>query len=139
MSDEALLKLLRTRSVGALATLMPDGRPQLSTIVYGADEDGSTVRVSVTDDRVKTRNLRRDPRAALYVNSEDGWSWVVAEGTTELSPVATDPRDDTVRELIELYRSIRGEEHPDWDHYRRAMVAERRLVVRLEVGRLYGG
>lgn len=139
MSDEALLKLLRTRSVGALATLMPDGRPQLSTIVYGVDEDGSTVRISVTDDRVKTRNLRRDPRAALYVNSEDGWSWVVAEGIAELSPVATGPQDDTVRELIELYRSIRGEEHPDWDDYRRAMVAERRLVVRLVVRRLYGG
>ena len=139
MSDEALLKLIRTRSVGALATLMPDGRPQLSTIVYGVDEDGSTVRISVTDDRVKTRNLRRDPRAALYVNSEDGWSWVVAEGIAELSPVATGPQDDTVRELIELYRSIRGEEHPDWDDYRRAMVAERRLVVRLVVRRLYGG
>lgn len=139
MSDEALLKLLRTRSVGALATLMPDGRPQLSTIVYGVDEDGSTVRISVTDDRVKTRNLRRDPRAALYVNSEDGWSWVVAEGIAELSPVATGPQDGTVRELIELYRSIRGEEHPDWDDYRRAMVAERRLVVRLVVRRLYGG
>lgn len=136
MSDHT--KLLRNRSLGVLATLMPDGRPQLSTIVYGIDDDISTARISVTDGRVKTRNLRRDPRAALHVSSDDGWGWAVAEGTAELSPVAADPGDGTVEELIELYRSIRGEEHPDWADYRRAMVDERRLVVRLRVNRVYG-
>jgi len=43
-----------------------------------------------------------------------------------------------VEELIEIYRTIRGEEHPDWDDYRRAMVADGRLIVRFRVEHLYG-
>jgi hypothetical protein len=42
-----------------------------------------------------------------------------------------------VEELVELYRAIWGA-HPDWDEYRAAMVADRRLVIRLPVDRLYG-
>ena len=41
-------------------------------------------------------------------------------------------------ELIEVYRLIRGEEHPDWADYRRAMVADGRIVLSLHVERLYG-
>ena len=61
----------------------------------------------------------------------------MAEGTAALSPVAAEPHDDTVEELIEVYRAIGGE-HPDWDDYRRAMVADRRLVLRIAVERVYG-
>jgi len=42
-------------------------------------------------------------------------------------------RDDTVEELVDVYRAIRDGEHPDWAEYRAAMVADRRLVVRLRV------
>lgn len=138
MADEAgLRKLLAQGGLGVLVTLKKDGRPQLSNIIYHYDPDRDLIRVSVTDDRAKTRNLRRDPRASLHVSSKDGWSWTVAEGTAELTDVAAGEHDATVDELVDLYRSIRGE-HPDWDEYRRAMVAERRLVVRLPVDHVYG-
>jgi PPOX class probable F420-dependent enzyme len=104
--------------------------------MYGLGDDG-VARVSVTDGRAKTANLRRDPRASLHVTTDDFWSYVVAEGTAELTPVAADPGDDTVEELVELYRSLSGE-HPDWDEYRAAMVADQRLVVRLRIEHLYG-
>ena len=51
---------------GVLATIRANGRPQLSNIVYVPDE-GDTFLISITDDRAKTANLRRDPRASLYV------------------------------------------------------------------------
>ena len=44
---------------GVLVTLKSDGRPQLSNIIYHLGEDG-IIRVSITDARAKTRNLRRD-------------------------------------------------------------------------------
>jgi PPOX class probable F420-dependent enzyme len=119
-----------------LATLKRDGRPQLSNIAYAVDDQG-LVRVSVTDDRAKTANARRDPRASLYVTPEDFWSYVVLEGRAELSATAAAPGDATVDELVELYRALQGE-HPDWDDYRRAMVADRRLVLRLRPERAYG-
>ena len=129
--------LWRTHGHGTLVTLKRDGRPQLSVVVYTLDPDNRVIRVSTTNDRAKTRNLRRDPRASFYVSAPDGSGYSVAEGIATLSPVATDPRDATVEELIDVYRSIAGE-HPDWDDYRRAMVADRRLVVRIQVERTYG-
>ena len=51
--------------------------------------------------------------------------------------MAAAPDDATVDELVEYYRAVAGE-HPDWDDYRRAMVADRRLVVRLHPERAYG-
>lgn len=137
MSDEAYLKLLRGQSLGVLATLFPDGRPQLSTVTYAVDDSGKTIRVSVTDDRVKTKNVRRDPRAALHVTGGSPWAWVVAEGRVELTPVAADPHDATVEELVRYYRDASGE-HPDWAEYRQVMVSDRRLVLRLHIDRLYG-
>jgi PPOX class probable F420-dependent enzyme len=138
MADQAaLLKLLSERKLGVLATLKRDGRPQLSNITYHFDEARELVRISITDDRVKARNLRRDPRASLHVSAPDGWSWAVAEGDADLTAVASDPGDEAVEELVDLYRSISGE-HPDWDDYRRAMVAEKRLVIRLHVRHIYG-
>ena len=128
-------RLLVTNKRGVLVTLKRDGRPQLSNIIYALSDD--VVRISVTDDRAKTRNLRRDPRASLHVTSDDFWSYVVVEGHAELSSVATEPGDATVDELVEIYRAMQGD-HPDWDEYRAAMVRDCRLVVRLPVGRLYG-
>jgi PPOX class probable F420-dependent enzyme len=120
---------------GVLTTLRRDGRPQISNIVYGFD--GTTVRISVTAERSKTKNLRRDPRASLYVCGDNFWAYAIVEGAAELSPVAAEPGDATVEELVALYRSLSGE-HPDWDEYRRAMVDDHRVVVRLTPTYAYG-
>ncbi|MFE3168825.1 PPOX class F420-dependent oxidoreductase [Streptomyces sp. NPDC059224] len=137
MTQDALLKLLAEGNHGVLVTLKSDGRPQLSNVNHAYYPDERTVRVSITDDRAKTRNLRRDPRASYHVTSPDRWAYTVAEGTAELSPVARDPYDATVEELVRLYRDVQGE-HPDWEDYRAAMVRDRRLVLRLRVERAYG-
>lgn len=135
--DRKLEQLLAAGRLGMLATIKRDGRPQLSNVNYHYDPAIRVARVSITDDRAKTKNLRRDPRASLQANSTDGWSYVVLESTAQLSAVAERPDDATVEELIELYRAISGE-HPNWDEYRAAMVADRRLVLRLPLDRLYG-
>ena len=122
---------------GVLAAIKPDGRPHLSNVGYAYDADADVVRVSVTDTRAKTRYLRADPRVTLHVTSKDFWTWVAVEGTAELTPVAADPHDATVEELIAYYRGISGE-HENWDEYRAAMVADRRLVVRFGPEHTYG-
>ncbi|KAA9161041.1 PPOX class F420-dependent oxidoreductase [Amycolatopsis acidicola] len=137
MTDDALLRLLADRPFGVLATIRKDGRPQLSNVSHFYDGETRKILVSITDGRAKTRNLRRDPRATYHVSTPDGWSYAVVEGTAELSPVAADPHDDAVEELIDLYRKIAGE-HPDWDDYRAAMVKDRRLVLRIPVERILG-
>jgi PPOX class probable F420-dependent enzyme len=106
-------------------------------VSYAFDRAARLIRVSITDGRAKTVNLRRDPRASFHVDTGGGWAYAVAEVTAELSPVAVDPYDATVAELIDIYRAVRGE-HPDWDDYRRAMVADRRIALHLHVERVYG-
>lgn len=124
------------RTHGVLVTLRADGRPQLSNIVYRPGP-GHAVRISVTDSRAKTTNLRRDPRGSLHVTSEDFWSYVVLDGMVDLSPVAASPDDPVVEELVEMYRLAQGE-HPDWEDFRRAMVADGRLVATLRADYAYG-
>ncbi|MBS9534744.1 PPOX class F420-dependent oxidoreductase [Mycobacterium sp. M1] len=135
--DDKLLGLISGSSLGVLATIKRDGRPQLSNVQYHFDPRALTVRVSVTEPRAKTRNLRRDPRASILVSSDDGWSYAVAEGDAQLTPPAAAPDDATVEALIALYRDIAGE-HPDWDEYRQAMVDDRRVVLTLPITHLYG-
>ena len=139
--DPALLALAAGRNLGALAALKRDGRPQLSMVNFALDRTdpaAPTVRVSVVDGRAKVANLLRDPRGSLMVTSPEGWSYAVLEGDAEFSPVAGAEDDEVVDELVELYRTIRGEDHPDWDDYRRAMVKDGRRILRLRVTRVYG-
>jgi len=130
-----LLATLGRSGLGVLVTIKRDGRPQLSNITYLYD--GERIRISLTDGRAKTKNLRRDPRASLYVNGPRGRSYVVVEGKAELTPVAADEHDEVVEQLIAYYRDAAGE-HPDWDDYRRAMVADRRLLFTMTIDHVYG-
>jgi uncharacterized protein len=135
--DDKLLAVIADNSLGVLATVKRDGRPQLSNVSYYFDARSVAVQVSVTEPRAKTRNLRRDPRASLLVSSDDGWSYAVAEGAAELTPPALARDDDTVEALITLYRNIAGE-HPDWDDYREAMVTDRRVLLTMPIAHVYG-
>jgi PPOX class probable F420-dependent enzyme len=132
---ETLLERIGTHGLGVLVTIKRDGRPQLSNVTYVFD--GTRVRVSLTDGRAKTRNLRRDPRASLYVDGPRGRSYVVLEGKADLSPVAAEPDDAVVEDLVDYYRTASGE-HPDWDDYRAAMVRDKRLVFSMRVDHAYG-
>ncbi|MBF6132916.1 PPOX class F420-dependent oxidoreductase [Nocardia otitidiscaviarum] len=136
MDIETAVTFAREHRRSVLATIRKDTRPQLSNVTHWVAEDG-TIRISITADRAKYHNLRREPWAALHVTSEDFWSYAVLEGKAELSPVAADVDDATVAELVAYYRALSGE-HPDWDDYRRAMVADRRVVVRITTTRAYG-
>jgi PPOX class probable F420-dependent enzyme len=136
MDLSTALAFVRDHRQAVLATQKRDGRPQLSNVIYAVDDEG-IVRVSITADRAKAANLARDPRASLHVSREDFWAYVVLEADVELSPVAAAPDDAAVEELVALYRSMVGE-HDDWDDYRRAMVADRRLVARLRPTHAYG-
>ena len=128
-------RFLGERHWGVLVTMKSDGRPQLSNVAY-ALLDGR-VRVSVTEDRAKTANARRDPRVSLHVTSDDFWTYVVAEGEAELSPVAAEPGDDTCRRLLALYEAVRGEGPDDRDEFFGGMVSERRLELSFEPTYLY--
>lgn len=130
------LDFARTTRQSVLVTVRSNGLPQLSNVLHAIGDDG-IIRISVTADRAKYKNLLRQPWAALHVTRADFFAYAVLESDAELSPVANDPGDATVAELVELYGSLMGE-HEDWDAYRATMVTDQRVVVRLRPTRAYG-
>jgi PPOX class probable F420-dependent enzyme len=132
---QSALTFAADHSKGVLLTVKKDGLPHASNILYATFDNA--VHVSVTEDRVKTGNVRRDPRAALHVSSENFWSWVVLEGDVRLSDVTLAPDDDAARLLRRVYETIAGP-HPDWDEFNEAMISERRLVLSVFPARAYG-
>jgi PPOX class probable F420-dependent enzyme len=113
-----------------LHTNHPDGRPHLTPVSAGLDGDGRVI-ISATEDRVKVRNLRRDPRAAVCVMNDRFYGGSVqVDGPAEIVslPEAMEP-------LIDYYRRVAGRDHPDWDDYRRAMERERRCLIRITIER----
>ncbi len=129
--------LLADSSLGVLATIKADGRPQLSPVMPFYDRDAGVLYVSMTEGRAKTANLRRDPRATLEVTSPDGRAWATAEGTATLVGPGTDPTGPEVEALVDYYRLAAGE-HPDWEEYRSVMVSDRRVLMTMSVDHVYG-
>lgn len=112
-----------------LITIRRDGRPQSSDISY--TRDGDSFLISLTTDRAKTVNMRRDPRVVFHLTDPSSWSYVSFDSTVELSATAASPDDETVDALVDYYRAVTGGEHDDWDEYRAAMVNDGRLVARV--------
>jgi PPOX class probable F420-dependent enzyme len=121
--------VIRAQHHAVLATMRRDGTPQLSPVAATVDASGRVV-VSSRETAVKTKNVRRDPRAWLCV-LPDGFfgRWVQVEGAVDVVslPQAMDG-------LVEYYRSVAGE-HDNWDEYRAAMESEQRVLIRLTLTR----
>ncbi|MDE3074265.1 MAG: PPOX class F420-dependent oxidoreductase [Chloroflexota bacterium] len=133
MDEERARAYLSASHRGVLATLKRDGRPQLSNVSYLLDGD-NTIKVSVTKDRAKTKNLQRDPRVSIECLAADNWfSYVVVEGRASF---IDDER--TIPELRRVYRAIAGKDHPNWEEFDEAMRNERRVVLVIQPERMYG-
>ncbi|HEY8737564.1 MAG TPA: PPOX class F420-dependent oxidoreductase [Candidatus Dormibacteraeota bacterium] len=119
------------RHNGILASIKRNGRPQLSNVLYLLDDDGR-IKVSVTQTRAKTHNLRRDPRATLHVQGRDWYEFLVVDGVTALIE-----GPEVGQALRDVYRKIRGE-HPNWAEYDAAMVNDQRLLLSISIDYAYG-
>ncbi|MEU7701486.1 pyridoxamine 5'-phosphate oxidase family protein [Streptomyces sp. NPDC015492] len=114
LTDGELSRLLSRQRFGVLASVRSTGHPHLSTVLHEWSAEERVLRISSTADRLKVRQLRRDPHVALHVNGPDVWSFAVAEGEAEI----VDPADDAP-----------AGEQP---------LPDRRVVILVRVSRLYG-
>jgi len=108
-----------------LVTMRASGGVQTSPVTGGVDDAGRLV-ISSYPERSKVSNARRTPAVSVLVLSDDfGGAWVQVDGTCEVIDLP-----DAVEPLVDYYRSISGE-HPDWDEYRAAMVAQGKCLLRV--------
>lgn len=129
MTDaDSAREFLRANHRAVLATTRRDGSPQLTPVTVGVDDDGYAV-ISTREPSMKVRNLRRTPRASL-VAFTDGFFGPFVQIAGPVDIVALPEAMDG---LIAVYRQAKGEEHPDWDEFREAMVREQRVLVRIQI------
>ncbi len=66
---EKYLDLMQKRAFAHLATLMPDGSPQVTPVWF--DYDGEHIIVNSARGRVKDKNMQRDQRVTLEIMDPD--------------------------------------------------------------------
>lgn len=124
-----LLAFIRPRHQMVLTTFRSDGSLQSSPVTGGVDEQGRVV-ISSYPQRAKCRNIRHHPAASVVVLSDEfNGPYVQVDGDAAVIDLP-----DAVEPLVEYYRVIAGE-HPDWDEYRRAMVAQGKCLIRITLRR----
>ena len=119
-----------------LTTFRRSGAAQMSVVTVGAYGGGAGF--TTTEDRAKLRNLVRNPRCSLLALTPDRSEYVVLEGRARLLRRGESDEAELRDALRGIYRAASGSEHPDWDDYDRAMVADRRAAVIVVPEHIYG-
>ncbi|MBV9869752.1 MAG: PPOX class F420-dependent oxidoreductase [Frankiaceae bacterium] len=125
MSDaEARAFLAEGRRTGKVATTRADGRPHVAPIWFVLD--GEDIVFMTNSQTVKGRSLRRDPRAALVVDSEQPpFDFAMVEGTVSIS----EDLEEMLPLSIEIARRYMGDEQAEAYGRRNAVAGE--LLIRL--------
>ena len=120
MLSERDRRIIDAPNFASVATLMPDGSPQVSTIWI--DRDGDEILFNTAEGRVKTENLRRDGRVAISVFDQgDHDEQVIVRGA--VVDMTTDGADEHIDFLAKKY--LGAETYPFRDP------TEQRVIVRV--------
>jgi PPOX class probable F420-dependent enzyme len=120
MTDKAK-RLLSEPNIVHLATVMPDGSPQVSPI-WAHVEDG-LIEFNTAAGRVKEQNMRRDPRVAFsVVNRDDPYERACVNGRV----VEMIAGDEARAHIDKMAKKYLGEDEYPW--YK----GETRIIVKVE-------
>ena len=114
--------ILEGKNFAHLVTLMPDGSPHASPVWVDVEDD--TILVNAAEGRVKTKNIRRDPRVAISIldSSEPYGGVVLVRGVVK--EVTHDGADDHIDKLARKY--------VDRDRYPWRQPGEQRVLFKIE-------
>jgi PPOX class probable F420-dependent enzyme len=119
--------LLEKKGFAHLATVGPDGKPQVTPV--WVDFDGRHIRVNTARGRVKDRNLAKNPRVALSIQDpENPYRYVQIQGrVTEMTEQGADAHIDS------LAKKYIGQ-----DRYPHRKPGEVRVMVKIAPERVQG-
>ncbi len=118
---EKYLDLFQKRAFANLATLMPDGQPQVTPV--WCDWDGRHVLVNTAAGRQKDRNMRRDPRVSLAIlDPENPYRYVEIRGR-----VAERTQEGAAAHIDKM-----AKKYLDKDKYPYAQPGEVRVLFKIE-------
>jgi PPOX class probable F420-dependent enzyme len=136
MLPESVAEFAKTTHRGVLSTFRRDGSVQMSIVSCGPLGDG--IAFTVTEDRAKLKNLRRDSRCTLLVSKESWWGFVVLQGQAQIMSADNTEPEAFRMALRDAYRACSGSEHSNWDEYDQAMRDDRRSIIIVVPDQIYG-
>jgi PPOX class probable F420-dependent enzyme len=111
--------VLRDKNLAYLATVNPDGSPQVTPV--WVDTDGEAVIMNTAIGRIKERNLRRDPRVMVAITDPAApYTPVLIRGTAEL---VEEGAVGVINDLAKKYMGV--------DEYPYLRPGDRRVTIRM--------
>ena len=122
---------------GVLTSFRRNGLPQLSIVTVYPREGG--VGISITETRMKFKNLLRDPRCSVLVSHVDWWSgFLVFEGKAELTHSGNTDPDALRMARRQIFSATTRRRSADWEAYDRIAEADKRVAMILRPDHVYG-
>ena len=137
MDFEDIRPFLEENHRAVVQTIQPNGAVQASVVVCGAYQ-GHLALASVYPKSRKVRNLRRNPQCTVLAVTADWRRYVVVEGQAQLLAADNTGAEELRLILREIFQACSGQEHPDWEEYDRAMVAQDAVGILVTPQRIYG-
>jgi PPOX class probable F420-dependent enzyme len=130
-------QFLHDNPQGVLTSFRRNGMPQLSIVTVYPRDGG--VGISITENRMKFKNLLRDPRCSVLVSHVDWWSgFLVFEGTAELTHSGnTDPEALRLARR-HVFSATTRRRSADWEEYDRIANEDKRVAMILRPHHIYG-
>jgi PPOX class probable F420-dependent enzyme len=125
--DEFVYKLCTEgKNFASLATLMPDGSPQVS--VTWVDSDGEYILINTAEGRVKTENMRRDRRVAVSItDTGNPYRQVMIMGSVEGDTY--EGAEEHINRMARKYLKL--------DTYPRTRKNEKRVIFRIKPEKIF--
>ena len=117
---DKFLDLVQKKAFAQLATLMPDGSPQVTPVWW--DYDGKDILINSAKGRVKDRNMRRDPRVSLdIIDPENPYRHLSIRG--RVTEITEQGADEHIDKLAKKYTGS--------DRYQRRQPGEVRVIYKI--------
>src|SRR6266513_6310416 len=127
--NERMLDFIRQQKSAIVCTVRKDGSSHTARVTAGV-VDGK-LWISGTQNRVRTKHLRANPRASVAIFANDGkWLGIEANVTIHEGP-------DAPQKALALQRAT-GREPEDVDGFLKNMAAQNRIIYEFEPNRIYG-
>lgn len=129
MFDDTVIEFLEHTAFLRLATLMPDGAPQITVLWYR--REGEVLRIVCPESAQKVRNLDRDARiSAVVEDPESAQRYIELRGTGEVIRDDAAARDE-LRRIAARYIDDRASDFVD------QLSADPRVILEIHAERMF--
>jgi len=126
IQSEPVRRLIQAKNFGFLATLMPDGSPQVTPTWIDVEDD--YLIVNTAEGRLKHKNISRDPRVAVSLADQaNPYNMVTIRG--RVVEQTTTGADEHIDKMAKKYLGM--------DKYPGRMPGEKRLILKIKPEKVF--